>query len=483
MSSSDTTLSEKNSDESVEDFASLFESGQYDRDTIVRRDTRVEGQIVGIGEEWVFVDIGAKTEGAIAREEMLDESGGLAVSIGDTISAYVISTRGGEVLLSKKMTSAASEDALKTAYRSGIPVEGLVTGERKGGYSVSVFGKQSFCPYSQMDLPPMGENSDYLDRRFLFRVTQYSEGGRNVVLSRRPILEEERAQKIATLKQSLQIGNVLEGCVRRTVPFGAFVDVGGIDGLIPISEIAWFRVSEVSDILKPGDNVRVKIVDLDWENMRISLSLKQAQEGPWESVVQRYPEEKITDGIVTKLMNFGAFVELEPGIEGLIHISNLGVGRRINHPREVISEGDLVQVRILSTDKESRKIGLERIVDSGSDISDPLTDLKEGDVLLGTIESVKDYGVFVGLPGGKSGLLHSSEISGAKGGSLRNRWSVGTQLEVQVLKIDERTGRIALSTKSMAQRNEDDYAREFASTTEGKSSFGKLGDLLRPKMK
>ncbi|MDQ1238651.1 MAG: small subunit ribosomal protein, partial [Thermodesulfobacteriota bacterium] len=281
MSLSDTTLSEEISDESVEDFASLFESGQYDRDTFVRRDTRVEGQIVGIGEEWVFVDIGAKTEGTIAREELLDESGGLAVNIGGTINAYVVSARDGEVLLSKKMTSAASEDALRTAHRSGIPVEGLVTAERKGGYSVSVFGKQAFCPYSQMDLPPMGENSDYLDRRFLFRVTQYSEGGRNIVLSRRPILEEERAQKINALKQSLQIGNILEGCVRRTAPFGAFVDIGGMDGLIPISEIAWFRVADVSDILKPGDSVTDKIVDLDWENMRISLSLKQAQEDPW----------------------------------------------------------------------------------------------------------------------------------------------------------------------------------------------------------
>jgi len=212
-------------------------------------------------------------------------------------------------------------------------------------------------------------------------------------------------------------------------------------------------------------------------------SLRELEPNPWPEIAEKYPVGSTVKGKVYNVTDFGAFVELEPGIEGLIHISNLGAGRRINHPREVVGEGDRIQVRILSADRESRRVGLERILDSGSDIPLPPTALKEGDVLLGTIESVKDYGVFVGLPGGKSGLLHSSEISGIKGSSLRNRWGVGTQLEVQVLKIDEHSGRIALSTKSLAQRNEDDYAREFVSTTEGKSSFGKLGDLLGPKIR
>lgn len=482
MSLSDTTLMEDKTDERGEDFASLFESGQYDRDTFVQRDTKVEGTIVSIGEEWVFVDIGAKTEGTMAREELLDESGGLPVSVGDTISAYVVSNREGEVLLSKKITRGASEDALRTAHRSGIPVEGLVLAERKGGYSVSVLGKQAFCPYSQIDVPPLGSVSEYVDNKFLFKVTQYSEGGRNIVLSRRPILEEERAVKISALKQALKVGDEVEGCVRRTAQFGAFVDIGGVDGLVPISEMAWFRVADVSDILQPGDNVKVRITDLDWENMRISLSLKQAQEDPWESALSRYPEQTIIEGTITKLMNFGAFVQLEPGLEGLIHISNFGEGRRINHPREVVSEGDRIQVRVLSVDRESKRMGLERIADSSFGSTKSFQEIKEGDVLLGTVESVKDYGIFVGLPGGKTGLLHLSEVSGIKGGSIKNRWSVGSQLEVQVLRIDEEAGRIALSTKSLAQRNEDAYVQEFSAKSHGKSSFGKLGDLLSGKL-
>jgi len=482
MSLPDITLLEDNTEEKVEDFASLFESGQYDRDTFVQRDTRIEGTIVSIGEEWIFVDIGAKTEGTIAREDLVDESGELGVSVGDTISAYVVNIREGEVLLSKKITRGASEDALRMAHRGGIPVEGLVLAERKGGYSVNVLGKQAFCPYSQIDVPPLGAASDYIDNKYLFKVTQFSEGGRNIVVSRRPIVEEERAVRISALKQALKIGDEVEGCVRRTAQFGAFVDIGGVDGLVPISEMAWFRVADVSDILRPGDKIKVRITDLDWDNMRISLSLKQTQEDPWESVTNTYPEQGIVEGIVTRLMNFGAFVQIEPGVEGLIHISNLGEGRRINHPREVVTEGDRVQVRVLSVDKESKRMGLERIPDSVSGPAESFQEIREGDVLLGTVESVKDYGAFVGLPGGKSGLLHLSEISGTKGGSIKNRWSVGSQLEVQVLKIDEDTGRIALSTKSLAQTNEDAYVRDYAAKSAGKSSFGKFGDLLGGKL-
>ncbi|MGC9029827.1 MAG: S1 RNA-binding domain-containing protein [Desulfomonilaceae bacterium] len=465
-----------------EDFASLFESGQYDRETFVQRDAKVEGSVVSIGEDWIFVDIGAKTEACIAREELADDKGVLTVGIGDTLSGYVVSTRDGEIVLSQKMTAAASEDAMRSAYRSGIPVEGLVVGERKGGYTVSVFGKQAFCPFSQIDLPPIADGSAYVNGKYLFRIAQYAEGGRNIVLSRRSLLEEERQRKVAALKESLQVGDVLEGVVTRTAQFGAFVDLGGIDGLVPISEIAWDRVSTVSDVVLPGDAVRVKILELDWTNKRISLSIKQALADPWDAVPKSYDEERIVEGVVTRLMNFGAFVQLEPGVEGLIHISNLGVGRRINHPREVVSEGDRVQVRILSIDPQARRISLE-LVPSG--IAEGLgpAEIHEGDILVGAVEGIKEYGVFVSLPGGRSGLLHFSEVSSQRRGDPRSWFTVGEQIEVQAIRVEEGTGRISLSMKSLERREEEANLHEFSAHQIGKSSFGTLGDLLAEKFR
>jgi small subunit ribosomal protein S1 len=469
-------------DEQQEDFAALFEESQKAQDTRIARDTKIEGTIVSIGEEWVFVDIGGKSEGAIAREELLDENRELPVNVGDKVTAYVVSTRGGEVLLSVKMTSAASDEAVRDAYRSGLPVEGLVSAERKGGYSVAVFGKQAFCPYSQMDLQSGGAPEGYIGRRFAFRITEYSDRGRNIVLSRRDILEEERLKKVQELKQALKPGDEVRGTVQKLANFGAFVDIGGVEGLIPMSELAWHRVERVEDVLQPGETVSVKIMNLDWDRNRISLSLKQTLADPWDSVAERYPQETTLVGTVTRLMNFGAFVELEPGVEGLIHISKLGMGRRINHPREAVSEGDHVTVSVMSVDRENRRIGLE-LKYTAQGMEEPQIEIKESDVLTGTVDSIKDYGIFVTLPGGRTGLLHVSEIGDGRSGDLRNRFPIGSAIVVQVLSMDPESNKIALSTKSLATRAEESQFKDFVKSTESRSSFGTLGDLLKEKMK
>ena len=466
-----------------EDFAALFEASGKQKDDRVQKDSKITGTIVSVGDEWIFVDVGGKSEGIIAREELLDADGQFNFKIGDPLTAYVVSTREGEIHLSVKMTAAASEEAVRDAYRSGVPVEGLVTAERKGGYAVTVLGKQAFCPYSQIDLQSSGSPENYVGKRFTFRITEYSERGRNIVLSRRDILEEERAKQVALLRKSLKIGDFVTGTVQNIAGFGAFVDIGGIQGLIPISEIAWHRVGNVSDILSPGDTVTVKIMDLDWERKRISLSRKQALEDPWGSASERYPEEQVFSGRVAKLMNFGAFVELEPGIEGLIHISNLGAGRRINHPSEVLSEGDQVEVKVLSVDRGARRIGLELVTHVAQESGEPSIELLEGEMVAGTVESVKDYGVFVSLPGGKTGLLHVSQIEDARGGDLRKRFAVGDSIKVEILKIDTEAGRISLSTRSLEERHEESQFKDFVAGKETGSSFGTLGDILKDKFK
>jgi len=474
---------QQEAEEPQEDFASLFEASERSQDMRIQTDTKVEGTIVSIGEEWVFVDIGAKSEGTIAREELLDDNREFQAKVGDPVTAYVVSTREGEILLSRKMTAAASDDAIRGAHRSGVPVEGLVTEERKGGYSVAVLGKQAFCPYSQMDLRSAGVPSDYIGKRFTFRIAEFSDRGRNLVLSRREILEEERLKQVAQLKKTLKAGDEVQGTVQKLAPFGAFVDIGGIEGLIPMSELAWYRVGEVADVLRQGESVTVRILDLDWDNNRISLSLKQTLEDPWSSVSQRYAEETVLTGTVTKLMNFGAFVQLEPGVEGLIHISNLGMGRRINHPKEAVSEGEEVQVRVITVDQSARRIGLELLFQGSEGEGSSQPELKEGDIVTGTVDSIKDYGVFVSLPGGKSGLLHISEVSDKKTGDLRNRFQVGSSLEVQILGVDSETKKISLSTKSLSRSAEQSQFKQFVTDKGGAKSLGTLGDLLKDKLK
>lgn len=462
-----------------EDFAELFEASGRGREPHIQRDDRVEGRVVSVGEEWVFVDIGAKSEGVISAEELRDEHGNLSVRVGDSLTAYVVNIREGEIRLSVKMTAAASEDALRSAHRAGVPVEGLVIGERKGGFTVKVFGKEAFCPYSQIDLHHATSPEEYLHKRFTFRVTEYSDRGRNIVLSRREILEEERLKHITKLKESLSPGDVVTGMVQNLTNFGAFVDLGGIHGLIPMSELAWYRVDKSSDILTPGQTVTVRILELDWAHNRISLSLKQTTEDPWISVLDRYKEQTIVTGTVTKLMNYGAFVQLEPGVEGLIHISNLGTGRRISHPREVLSEGESVEVKVLSVDRDARRIGLELLVSKPEAEAEPQIELVPGIVVTGVVESVRDYGVFVGFPGGKTGLLHVSQIDDAAPGDFRKRFPLGSIIEVQVLTVNPDTGRIALSTKTLKDREEEAHVRDYAAVREVRPSLGTLGDLLK----
>ncbi len=469
---------EREEHETEEDFASLFESTDAARNKRIQRDSKISGTIVSVSDEWVFVDIGGKSEGVIARSEFADENGPTEVKPGDPITAYVVSTRDGEIRLSIRMTAAASEEAIRDAFRSGVPVEGLVTAERKGGFSVSLFGKQAFCPFSQMDLQPAGSPEDYIGNRYTFRISEYSERGRNIVISRRDILEEERAKKVAELKANLKPSDIVTGTVRVLTQFGAFVDIGGVDGLIPMSELAWHRVADASEVLSQGDSVTVQVMNVDWENKRISLSLKRTLDDPWDTAAGRYPEEKVVPGKVTKLMNFGAFVELEPGIEGLIHLSNLGFGRRINHPKEVLSTGDEVEVRVLSVDKESRRIGLELVL-AGVEGEPALT---EGTVVPGVVDSIKDYGIFVSLPGRKTGLLHVSEISDGKTGDLRKRFALGSSIEVQILSIDSETQKISLSTKSLSKTAEESNVSDFMKGKGKGSSFGTLGDILNKKI-
>ncbi len=320
---------------------------------------RIEAKVAGVSGESIFLDIGGKSEGVLAASELTDQEGNVTVQPGDTIKVYFLSTRGGSMVFTTKVGAGqASVQELEDAFNSGIPVEGRVTAEIKGGFEVKVAGQRGFCPYSQMDLRRIEDPDEYLENTYQFKIIEFTSKGRNIILSARAVLEEAREQQREELKQSLEEGSRVQGTVTSIRDFGAFVDIGGVDGLIPISELAWGQVDRVEDILSRGQKVEVIVRQLDWDKDRISLSLKETLENPWDKATDRYAVGSTHTGKVSRLAQFGAFVTLEPGIDGLVHISKLGAGRRINHPREVLEQGQEITVRIDNIDKDSKRISL-----------------------------------------------------------------------------------------------------------------------------
>ncbi|NLX20037.1 MAG: 30S ribosomal protein S1 [Desulfobulbus sp.] len=343
---------------SNETFADLF-SDDLTSQKHLRPGTQVEATIVGISGENIFLDIGQKSEGVINAFELCSQEGELTVTLGDRIQVFFLTDRGGEMLFTTRLGSGqTTSKELEEAFVSGIPVEGKITEEVKGGFSVSVAGQRAFCPYSQVDVRKVENPEDYLERTALFKIIEYGNQGRNIVLSARAILEEQRQQEREQLKSQLTEGMRVKGTVSSIREFGAFVDLGGIDGLIPISEIAWGQTDKVEDVLHHGQQVEVIIKSLDWEKNRISLSLRETLENPWDSATIRYPVGSVHQGTIGRLAPFGAFVTLEPGIDGLLHISKLGAGRRIHHPREVVETGQELTVKIESFDGEQKRIAL-----------------------------------------------------------------------------------------------------------------------------
>lgn len=343
---------------SDETFADLFHDKPASRKSL-QPGNRVEATIVGISGDNIFLDVGQKSEGILNAAELRNQEGELTVAIGDRVLVFFLAARSGEMVFTSRLGSGqTSSRELEEAFLSGIPVEGRVTGEVKGGFSVTVAGQRGFCPYSQMDIRKVEQPEDYLEKTFAFKIIEYSGQGRNVILSARAVQEEQRQQEREQLKETLSEGMLVKGTVTSIRDFGAFVDIGGVDGLIPISELAWGQTDKVEDVLHRGQQVEVIIKRLDWSNNKISLSLRDTMENPWDNAETRYLVGSIHRGRVSRLTAFGAFLTLEPGIDGLLHISKLGAGRRIHHPREVVELGQELTVKIESLDPQQKRIAL-----------------------------------------------------------------------------------------------------------------------------
>lgn len=342
-----------------EDFAAMLEQSLSGIKPLAPGQ-QVEATVLQTGDQWIFLDVGQKGEGVLDAREVCDEEGHLTVAAGDRLRVFFLSRAGGELRFTTRLGSGSAGAAqIEEAWRSGIPVEGRLEKEVKGGYEVRLAGGvRAFCPFSQLGLGRDQTAETVVGQSLSFKVVQFGEQGRNVVVSHRSIIEEERERQREILRETLKEGAVVKGTVTALRDFGAFVDIGGLEGLLPISEVSYGRVDNIEEVLRIGQEVQVAIKKLDWDAGRFSFSLRDTQADPWAKVGTLYAEGSTHTGTVARLANFGAFVTLEEGIDGLIHISKLGAGRRISHPREVLEVGQQLLVTVEQIDREQRRISL-----------------------------------------------------------------------------------------------------------------------------
>jgi small subunit ribosomal protein S1 len=467
--------------EPEEDFAAMFEASTKAKR--FERGQTLEGTIVAIGPTEAFVDVGGKGEATIEIAELKDDDGALEVAVGDRIQATVVSTVGGLTLSRKLMRGAATNRQLEDAFRAGLPVEGKVEREVKGGYEVRIARQRAFCPFSQIDIVRM-DPSEYVGRVYEFRITEYSEGGKNLVVSRRALLQDAQQASADQARQSIVVGAVLTGRVVSVRDFGAFVDLGGgVQGLLHVSEMGWSRVSDASQILKPGEEITVKVLRIDDDKRKISLGLKQLSADPWSSVAATYEVGQTLSGRVTRVADFGAFVELEPGVEGLAHSSTFAPTGRSDGWNTQITAGMTGTFEILSIDLDKKRIGLALIPDGGARAGGaaPSSTIVPGARLSGRVERHEKFGVFVFLAPGRTGLVPMSETGVAREGDVAKTFPIGATVDVIVLEVDPAGRRIRLSVKAVQDAREADEVREYAEREDAAppEGFGSLADKLR----
>lgn len=348
------------SDSNSDSFADLFKAEATKKIKHLTPGTKVRATIVGMNAESTFLDVGGKSEGVINSSELKDPEGNFRFQVGDTLDVYFLRAKASEQLFTISLGGGPGAAHLEDAFAAQIPVEGLVKGEIKGGFEITLGGNvRAFCPHSQIGLRRQPEGgAELIGNRLRFLVTRFEEGGRNIVVSARAVEEAERREKREQLVQTLREGETVSGTISSIRDFGAFVDLGGVDGLIPISEIGWTRVERIDEFFTLGQQVQVVVKKLDWDSDRISLSYKETLADPWQEGIADFPEGSVHRGKVARLAQFGAFVTLAPGIDGLLHISKLGSGRRLHHPREVLEVGQEVEVRIEGIDEKERRIAL-----------------------------------------------------------------------------------------------------------------------------
>jgi len=434
-----------------ESFAELFE------ESLGRQEMRpgevITAEVVRVDQNFVVVNAGLKSESYIDLEEFLNDQGELEVKTGDFVQVAIeqLENGFGETRLSRdRAKRVAAWNALELALNDGSLVTGTITGKVKGGLTVMTNSVRAFLPGSLVDMRPVKDTTPYEGKTYEFKVIKLDRKRNNVVVSRRAVLEASVGEERDALLAALKEGTIVKGVVKNITDYGAFVDLGGIDGLLHITDLAWRRVRHPSEVLAVGDEVQAKILKFDQEKNRVSLGLKQLGEDPWVGISRRYPPTTRLFGKVTNLTDYGAFVEIEQGIEGLVHVSEMDWTNKNVHPSKVVQLGDEVEVMILEIDEDRRRISLGMKQCAANPWDEFSMNYKKGDRVHGAIKSITDFGVFIGLPGGIDGLVHLSDLSWSQQGedAIRN-FKKGDEVEAVVLAIDTDKERISLGIKQL----------------------------------
>ncbi len=439
----------------------------------------VEATVVGFSHDSVFLDMGGKAEGVMPRADMLDEEGNLTVKEGDKVEARITSTEGGQIRLGKVLghESAKNREAVRSAHEAGIPIEGRVTGTNKGGLDVEVGGIRGFCPISQVDLRFCADPSQYIGQKLIFKVVEFKDRGRNVVVSRRAVLEEEQKKAAAELSSKLSVGMELIAKITSIKDYGAFADVGGIEGLIHVSQLSHGRVSKPSELLSVGQEVPVQIIKMEDDKKsggkKISLSMKALAADPWDEARLALRESQKITGKVLRIQPFGAFVEVMPGVDGLIHVSNMS-HKRISNPKELLTVGQDIEATIVSLDWKKKRIGLS-LVKTAQELA---KELGSGQVYEAKVDRIESFGLFMEMPTGARGLVPAAETGTARGTDLAKEFKVGDTHKVTVLDADKKSGKIRLSIKAAAAAEERAMFSSYMNTSPTGKGLGTLGDSM-----
>lgn len=437
----------------TESFAQLFEESLKEIET--RPGSIVRGVVVAIDKDVVLVDAGLKSESAIPAEQFKNAQGELEIQVGDEVDVALDAVEDGfgETLLSRE--KAKRHEAwitLEKAYEDAETVTGVINGKVKGGFTVELNGIRAFLPGSLVDVRPVRDTLHLEGKELEFKVIKLDQKRNNVVVSRRAVIESENSAERDQLLENLQEGMEVKGIVKNLTDYGAFVDLGGVDGLLHITDMAWKRVKHPSEIVNVGDEITVKVLKFDRERTRVSLGLKQLGEDPWVAIAKRYPEGTKLTGRVTNLTDYGCFVEIEEGVEGLVHVSEMDWTNKNIHPSKVVNVGDVVEVMVLDIDEERRRISLGLKQCKANPWQQFAETHNKGDRVEGKIKSITDFGIFIGLDGGIDGLVHLSDISwNVAGEEAVREYKKGDEIAAVVLQVDAERERISLGVKQLAE--------------------------------
>ncbi len=447
----------------TESFASLFEDSLKGLD--VEKGAVICGTVIAIDDDWVTVDTGLKSEGVIPREEFLTDRRELEVRVGDQVDVVVDALDNGmglTVLSREKAKRAETWTRLERVFEQSEIVRGVISGKVKGGFTVDVGSIRAFLPGSLVDIRPIRDTSHLEGKELEFKLIKLDAKRNNVVVSRRAVMEAESSAEREQLLENLQEGQVVRGIIKNLTDYGAFVDLGGIDGLLHITDMAWKRIRHPGEIVEVGQEVSVKVLRFDRERNRVSLGLKQLGDDPWQDIVRRYPAGTRVKARITNLADYGCFAELEEGVEGLVHVSEMDWTNKNVHPSRVVQIGEEVEVQVLEIDEERRRISLGVKQCKPNPWEEFARHHDKGEKVSGTIKSITDFGIFVGLDGGIDGLVHLSDISWNEGGEdAVRRYKKGDTLEAVILSVDPERERISLGVKQLDQDPFTAYVSRF----------------------